>query len=388
MSGRTSPFQMRRQLLAASSLLLFSPSAEAEIPTSFQRPQGMELCSGNTCIGHLASKSEIEQILAHPLFNAFSQATFDKIKERQSAVAQRQGVLIGMFGQTLAPKIRYENYDAFMAAQSADRRQNLPPRLPKIHQMADDLFSSALREYLDQRSAHSPDKGAALEAALTKFLGPHVLECWRRPVERRSQSVDAGGMLHVSTDTVNEVSNSCFDSMSEDGRRFQDLVQIREWHPYLWDSMSKTYAFMRRFLTPQEKAQLPPIPQPLLVDQDSFVGNGTVSASEVQARDASTTPPVFRRGNVGVMVGPDDYPESTFRGSHGGTVYVRLTVDSHGRLERCEIEQTSGNSDFDQRTCNLLTRRIVGEGQFTPSRDVSGYPTTGSTVVPISFRSN
>jgi TonB family protein len=369
-------------------LVVFSVSAEAETRTSFQKPQGMELCSGNKCIGHLASKSEIEEILAHPLFNAFSQAIFDKIKERQSAVAKRQGVLIGMFGQTLAPEIRYENYDAFMAAQSADRRQNLPPRLPKIHQMADDLFSSALREYLDQRSAHSPDKGAIFEAAITKFLGPHVLECWRRPVGRKSQSVDAGGMLHVSTDTVNEVSNSCFDTMSEDHRRFQDLVQIREWHPYLWDSMSKTYAFLRRFLTAQEKAQLPPIPQPLLVDQNSFASNGGMASEVATPPAAAAIPPVYKRGKIASMVSPDDYPESIFQRSRGGTVYVRLTVDSHGRLERCDIEQTSGNSDFDQRTCNLLTRRIVGEGQFTPSRDASGYPTTGSTVVPISFRSN
>lgn len=388
MSGRTSPFQIRRQLLAASALLLFSPSAEAEIRTSFQKPQGMELCSGNTCIGHLASKSEIEQVLAHPLFNAFSQATFDKIKERQAAVAKRQGVLIGMFGQTLAPEIRYENYDAFMAAQSADRRQSLPPRLPKIHQIADDVFSSALREYLDQRSAHSPDNGAAFEAAITKFLGPHVLECWRRHVERKSQSVDAGGMLHVSTDAVNEVSSSCFDSMSEDRRRFQDLVQIREWHPYLWDNMSKTYAFLRRFLTAQEKAQLPPIPQPLLVDQNSFASSGSMAGGVATPPTAAAIPPVYKRGKIASMVSRDDYPESIFQRSRGGTVYVRLTVDSHGRLERCDIEQTSGNSDFDQRTCNLLTRRIVGEGQFTPSRDASGYPTTGRTVVPISFRSN
>jgi TonB family protein len=348
----------------------------------------MELCSGTTCIGHLASKSEIEQVLAHPLFNAFSQATFDKIKERQSVVAKRQGVLIGMFGQTLAPEIRYENYDAFIAAQPADRRQNLPPRLPKIHQMADDLFSSALREYLDEKSARSPNKGAAFQAAITKFLGAHVLECWRRPVERKSQSVDAGGMLHVSTDTVNEVSISCFDSMSEDRRRFQDLVQIREWHPYLWDSMSKTYAFLRRFLTAQEKAQLPPIPQPLLVDQNAFASNGSMADGVATPRAAAAIPPVYKRGKIASMVNPDDYPESIFQRSRGGTVYVRLTVDSHGRLERCDIEQTSGDSDFDQRTCNLLTRRIVGEGQFTPSRDASGYPTTGSTVVPISFRSN
>lgn len=73
-------------------------------------------------------------------------------------------------------------------------------------------------------------------------------------------------------------------------------------------------------------------------------------------------------GDPGSWISPADYPHSA-RASHAsGTSHVELMVSATGKVTSCKIVESSGFSDLDEATCNLLLAR----GQFIPARDKAG----------------
>lgn len=68
----------------------------------------------------------------------------------------------------------------------------------------------------------------------------------------------------------------------------------------------------------------------------------------------------------------DDYPNGASRANVGGSVSVRFTVGTDGRVSDCRVMQTSGNGELDRTTCALIERRF----HYQPARDANGQPTT------------
>jgi protein TonB len=67
-----------------------------------------------------------------------------------------------------------------------------------------------------------------------------------------------------------------------------------------------------------------------------------------------------------------DYPRAAKRARAAGTVLVRYTVGTDGRVTGCTITQSSGNADLDHVTCRLIEKRF----RYEPARDAQGRPVT------------
>lgn len=76
------------------------------------------------------------------------------------------------------------------------------------------------------------------------------------------------------------------------------------------------------------------------------------------------------RGNPGSWVTSDDYPSRALREERSGTVGVRLSVGTNGRVTSCTVTSSSGHSDLDSEACRLLQRRA----RFRPAESSSGEP--------------
>ena len=63
-----------------------------------------------------------------------------------------------------------------------------------------------------------------------------------------------------------------------------------------------------------------------------------------------------------------EYPPAALALGQGGTVGYRLLVDRTGRVESCDIVESSGHAALDKGTCDLVGRRA----RFVPARGVDG----------------
>ena len=81
---------------------------------------------------------------------------------------------------------------------------------------------------------------------------------------------------------------------------------------------------------------------------------------------------------VAGLISSDDYPPSALRNEEQGTVRVRLSIDTSGRVTNCSVTQSSGSSQLDSTTCRLLQRRA----RFTPARDNRGQPIADTITSP------
>ena len=84
------------------------------------------------------------------------------------------------------------------------------------------------------------------------------------------------------------------------------------------------------------------------------------------------------RGNYNSWASTDDYPAGALRAEREGVTSVRVTVSPEGRVSGCQVTKSSGHSDLDSTTCNLITRR----GRFTPAEQ-GGRPVEGSWSTSI-----
>lgn len=79
-------------------------------------------------------------------------------------------------------------------------------------------------------------------------------------------------------------------------------------------------------------------------------------------------------GNPGNWVTTNDYPTKALREEREGTTGFRVAIGSDGRPTACDITFSSGSSDLDAVTCQLILARAM----FRPALDFKGKPTTGS----------
>ncbi len=67
-----------------------------------------------------------------------------------------------------------------------------------------------------------------------------------------------------------------------------------------------------------------------------------------------------------------DYPAAAFQSGIQGSLRTRYTIDTRGRVSRCEILETSGSPLLDATTCRLVMQRY----RYRPARDAEGRATT------------
>jgi periplasmic protein TonB len=80
------------------------------------------------------------------------------------------------------------------------------------------------------------------------------------------------------------------------------------------------------------------------------------------------------RGNPGSWANTNDYPSRALREEREGVTRFSVTVGPDGRVTSCQVTGSSGHSDLDSTTCNLIQRR----GRFNAATDGEGQPTSGS----------
>ena len=80
----------------------------------------------------------------------------------------------------------------------------------------------------------------------------------------------------------------------------------------------------------------------------------------------------------------DNYPSAALRKEIEGTVGVRVTIGSDGRVSGCTVSGSSGSGDLDSAACDGMTRYA----RFEPALDAGGNPTTGSFSTRIVYKIN
>ncbi len=102
------------------------------------------------------------------------------------------------------------------------------------------------------------------------------------------------------------------------------------------------------------------------------LGNGTGSGGAGDGDGDGETPPRLKSGRLK----DSDYPRAAGTAGVGGTVSVRYTVEVDGRVSRCGVTRSSGNSALDETTCRLIQQRF----RFAPSRDAHGVAVSSTLV--------
>lgn len=95
-------------------------------------------------------------------------------------------------------------------------------------------------------------------------------------------------------------------------------------------------------------------------------GRGSGGRGDGDGAGGDETPPRWVRGDLR----DSDYPEAAAEAGAGGTVGVRYTVWTDGRVTECTVTDSSGNAELDATTCRLIRERF----RFRPSRDDRGRP--------------
>ncbi len=92
-----------------------------------------------------------------------------------------------------------------------------------------------------------------------------------------------------------------------------------------------------------------------------------------------TTPATARgRGNV---ISEDDYPSASRAAEEEGVVRVSYVVEADGRVQTCEITQSSGFRRLDEQTCSIIKRRF----RFNPAVK-DGTPVAERKTQPVRWQ--
>lgn len=80
------------------------------------------------------------------------------------------------------------------------------------------------------------------------------------------------------------------------------------------------------------------------------------------------------RNNPGAWVTDADYKSRWIREGLSGTARFKLEIGSNGRVESCQITQSTGHPALDEATCDLVSRRA----RFDAAKDTTGTSTRGT----------
>ena len=78
----------------------------------------------------------------------------------------------------------------------------------------------------------------------------------------------------------------------------------------------------------------------------------------------------------------EDFPDSSFEVGKGGTAVARLTIDTSGRVSKCDIVHKSGRLGIDAAVCLRARQRA----RYKPAVGPDGRPVEASIIVYTSFK--
>ncbi|UVI40536.1 energy transducer TonB [Qipengyuania spongiae] len=110
---------------------------------------------------------------------------------------------------------------------------------------------------------------------------------------------------------------------------------------------------------------LPPMP-PIPTPRPSATITPSIPSPTPIIAPVSASP----RNDPAGWVTTGDYRSSWINRDLTGTARFRLEISAEGRVTGCTITGSTGHSELDQATCNLVTRRA----RFQPARGSSGEP--------------
>jgi TonB family protein len=87
-------------------------------------------------------------------------------------------------------------------------------------------------------------------------------------------------------------------------------------------------------------------------------------------------------GTIPSLFAASDYPAAAAVERAQGTTAFRLQVGKNGRVEKCDVERSSGSAALDEATCRVITRR----SRFRPAIDGAGDAVASSYAGEIHWR--
>lgn len=76
-----------------------------------------------------------------------------------------------------------------------------------------------------------------------------------------------------------------------------------------------------------------------------------------------------------------DYPSAALRRDEAGTVTMRITVGTNGRVEACSVTGSSGSSSLDDAACRGMQRYA----RYNPALNDAGNPISSTTTQSIRY---
>ena len=149
-------------------------------------------------------------------------------------------------------------------------------------------------------------------------------------------------------------------------------------------------------VAPPPKIRLPVPPPIAAVPRETPVPTGTdpsAGVSNVDGPGSGTGGEGFGMGSGGSGTGTGgggarrakrlsgalanaDYPRAALRARAEGSVSVRYTVATDGRVRGCTVTRSSGHRELDTTTCRLIERRFV----YRPATNARGEPVAEAVV--------
>lgn len=138
---------------------------------------------------------------------------------------------------------------------------------------------------------------------------------------------------------------------------------------------------------PQQRAEPPPIVAPPPIVQVQTIAPPVIYTAPVAppihiAAPVAPPPPprptisqaAGAKGDPAQWITNDDYPPGALRDDRQGTSKISWQISEQGKVENCQVTESSGSSDLDEAACRLLTRR----GRYAPAKDQNGNPIRSS----------
>ncbi|WP_317629339.1 energy transducer TonB [Sphingomonas nostoxanthinifaciens] len=137
---------------------------------------------------------------------------------------------------------------------------------------------------------------------------------------------------------------------------------------------------------PDQKVEPPPVvaPPPIVqtpaISAPAIVSVPTPPPAPVITPAAPPAPPpppppvvskaAGAKGDPAQWITNDDYPPAALRENREGVTKISWQINEQGKVENCQVTESSGSPDLDETACRLITRR----GKYSPAMDQSGRP--------------
>lgn len=135
---------------------------------------------------------------------------------------------------------------------------------------------------------------------------------------------------------------------------------------------------------PDQKVEPPPVVAPPPIVQTPTIVAPPIAtvavAPPVIHQEAPPAPPpppqpvvskaAGAKGDPAQWITNDDYPPAALRENREGVSKITWQINEQGKVENCQVTESSGSPDLDETACRLITRR----GRYSPALDQTGRP--------------